>query len=360
MRVREAPRPLLERLPLLRDAPGFLPYATLPTPVQRLPELGEGAWIKRDDLTDGIFGGNKVRKLEWVLGAARKAGIEHIVTLGATGTNAGTAVAIACSRLGMRCTVIVFSQPDSAVVRANRLRMEAAGARVVNLRRMEAAYLAFLLHPGRLADATLFLPAGLSSPPAVLGFVNAALELAEQIESHKCPLPERIVVAVGSTSTVAGLALGVTLAGLATEVVGVRVAPDVVARREVATIGEIERLMLAGRELLAEADPSLADMPIVLPELVETRYGSGYGQPTPEGLIAAEKFKSVDGPPLEQTYTAKAAAEFLARLGDSGGEPVLFWNTFASSALEPRSSTDVRQWARERKRKTDQRRWRSG
>ncbi|CAN0334612.1 unnamed protein product, partial [Chrysoparadoxa australica] len=101
-------RPLFDAYPQLKDALPWQQLADLPTPVAPLAGVGANAWIKRDDLSHAVYGGNKIRKLEFILAEVMAQGREHVVTFGATGTNHGVATAMLCQQLGLRCTVLLF------------------------------------------------------------------------------------------------------------------------------------------------------------------------------------------------------------------------------------------------------------
>jgi D-cysteine desulfhydrase len=106
---------------------------TSPSPVQRLEHLGHGnLWIKREDILSTVYGGNKVRKLEFVLADAIEKHRDRVVTLGALGTNHGLATAIFCQRLGLGCTLLLFDQPVTSYVRRNLLLDHKYGAELVH------------------------------------------------------------------------------------------------------------------------------------------------------------------------------------------------------------------------------------
>ncbi len=121
-------RPLFDVYPQLSDALPWLQLAELPTPVEHLSAIGANAWIKRDDLSHAVYGGNKLRKLEFILADALARGKDHVITFGATGTNHGVATAMLCQQLGIRCSVLLFDQPASNTVRDNLARMRNFGA----------------------------------------------------------------------------------------------------------------------------------------------------------------------------------------------------------------------------------------
>ena len=320
--------PLLARFPALKDRLAPEPLCLLPTPVAPLPALGAGAWIKRDDLSALPYGGNKMRKLEFVLPAIRQQGARRVITLGATGTNAGVATALMCQQAGLECVVHTFPQPDTDTVRRNRQRMEDAGARFRAHGSLLAAALAWQFSPGRLRRRNYYLPAGCSSPPATFGYVNAALELAAQVAAGQCPAPSRIVVAAGSGATVAGLAVGCALALPQTRVHAVQVAPARVGPVPVCHPATIRRMAQQASSTLCAADPELGPL-VENWDWDEGYFGQGYGV-SDERVSAAMAEAANQGLALESTYTGKAFAAFLDDLAATPDTPVLFWHTFNS------------------------------
>lgn len=325
-----AKRPFFDHYPALQPVLPYVPFADLPTPVEPLSGL-HNAWIKRDDLTHAAYGGNKVRKLEFVLAEIRAQGARHIYTFGATGTNAGIATALMCRRENIGCTVFLFDQPESATVQRNYAAMQTLGARLIHCRSLARAVAAYYLHPARLRKDSYFLYAGCSNPVATFGYINAAFELAAQIRDGLLPLPAQIYVSVSSSSTLAGLTLGCRLAGLDSTVVGIRVAPSHLGPFAACTPKVVTRQMRAALARMARVIPELSSMNLPPVILRDDYYGSGYGAATPEALAAITTFGNI-GIPLEQTYSGKAAAAFLAALQQTE-RPLLFWNTYNSRAL---------------------------
>lgn len=307
--------------------------ADLPTPVHALAGLDQG-WIKRDDLTHHDYGGNKVRKLEFVLAEIRQGNKQHVVTFGATGSNAGVATALMCQREGLACTVLLFEQPDSATVRQNHALMQHLGARLVHCKSLFRTVLAYYLHPARWRADSYFLYAGCSNPVATFAYVNAALELRQQVDAGALPSPQQIYLPVSSSSTLAGLTLGCQLAGLPTQVIGIRVGPAKVGPFDACTAAVVQRQIAAALATLQLAEPSLAPLRPQPPILRDDYYGPGYGEPTPEALAAIGLFQERFGITLEQTYGGKAAAAFLDAHKLAKG-PILFWNTYNSRAVAP-------------------------
>lgn len=325
--------PLFEACPALAEHLSPVALCELPTPVQALPSLGPNAWVKRDDLTHPQYGGNKMRKLEFIAAELRARNVRRVYTFGATGTNAGVAASLVCRDLGIPCTVFTFDQPDSATVRKNQSLMRHYGARLAHIGPLWRTALAWYVHPRRLDPRSYFLFAGCSNPVATFGYVNAAFELRGQIERGECPPPAEIVVAAGSAATLAGLTLGCALAGLDTRVIGVRVAPAKVGPFDACTAGVVHGMMQSALRTLTQADPVFARITLPAVDLRDDWYGEGYGVPTLEGDAAMQRFAAA-GIPLEPTYSAKAAAAFLARRALTTA-PVLFWDTYSSRPLPP-------------------------
>ncbi len=197
-----------------------------PTPVQALERLsthlGSEVWIKRDDKTSAKYGGNKPRKLEFLLGQALSRGHKTVVTGGGIGTNHGLATAVFGRTLGFHVVLGLFGQPVTAHVRKSLLLYHAYGAEMFYVSNLLTALWRFYVSERFRRRDAYFIPGGGSSPVGVLGYVDAGLELAMQVERKEMPPPKVIYLPVGSGGTMAGLVLGLRLAGLKTRVVGIR------------------------------------------------------------------------------------------------------------------------------------------
>ena len=326
-----AQRALFARFPALAPVLAPLALCSLPTRVHALASMGSHAWIKRDDETHPAYGGNKMRKLELVGAELVRTHARRAVLFGATGTNAGVAASMVCRQLGVALDVLTFPQPASATVDRNRALMRHYGARLVPAGNLATTVIAWQLHPRRLTGDTAFLFAGCSNPSATFAYVDAAFELRAQMDAGACPHFESIFVAAGSGSTLAGLTLGCALAGVRARVVGVRVAPKRVGPIPACAPSTITRMMRAAARTITQVTGERVDVPA--PILDDTWYGAGYGAPTPAAREAIEAFAR-EGVTLEQTYTGKAAAAFLAH-ARSSRTPALFWNTFSARPDPP-------------------------
>lgn len=321
---------LFRRFPALAGRVPWTPLASLPTPVERLSPAGLPAslWIKRDDLTGDVYGGNKLRKLEFVLAAAGERGAERLITAGALGSHHALATAIHGRRLGMDATLVLFPQPVTPHVR-QVLRLHCAfGAELCHVPAMTLVPFGLLRArlKHRSAPAAVIPPGG-SDEVGALGYVDAALELAAQVESGAAPTPDFVYAAAGTLGTVVGLAIGFALAGLEARIVGVRITSRIVVNRLVLR-SLIDKTTWLLRDIGVPA-PSVADVARRV-ELRHGRIGRGYGHPTDAGRVARERLADA-GLQLDPTYTAKAAAEALAGVRAAPDAVHLFWHTLSAS-----------------------------
>jgi 1-aminocyclopropane-1-carboxylate deaminase/D-cysteine desulfhydrase-like pyridoxal-dependent ACC family enzyme len=344
-----------------------VPLATLPTPVERFPELPEGReaaelWVKRDDLTSRRYGGNKVRKLEWLLGDAQARGCTVVVTTGAFGSNHVLATATHAGDLGLRVEAVMLPQPWTPHVETNLRAGVGRGAALAPARSYAGVAARMLSRAAglrRRGERAYLVPPGGSSSVGVLGYVEAGLELAAQIDAGELPEPDEIVVAFGSGGTLVGLSLGLSAAGLTVPVVGVRVTDGYLVARPV--LGALAR---RANRRLRQRDPRFPD--VAGPSLRRFRvehgfFGSGYGQPSREGAEATALARELGQLTLDPTYTSKAFAAALAsaRTTAEVGPPhrrrrVLYWHTLSSAPMAPLlegAPRDAPDWARRRARK---------
>lgn len=298
-----------------------LPLGTYPTPVERGPG---GIWVKRDDLTSDLYGGNKVRKLELLLAAAREAGKTRLLTVGAVGSHQVVACAVYGAREGFRVDAVLVPQPASPHAELN---LRVALAHGLHATACPAWSLAPPYVASRWGSDAYFVPLGGSNALGSLGFIDAAAELAAQVRAGQLPEPEVAVVALGSGGTAAGLAVGFEQAGLRTRVLGVVVAPPTPVVRHLA-------------RRLAQKTAALAGLPVAIGVRASKRIdvdgqwmGRGYGHPTEEGRAATD-VASEAGLTLDTTYTSKAFACALARAKSGNPGEVLYWHTLSTSPLE--------------------------
>lgn len=309
--------------------------ATLPTPVEsRRLRTANGTAdlvVKRDDLTGEIYGGNKVRKLEFLLQRALDRNARRIATFGTVASNHALATALYSRSLGLECTCFLSNQLRTpACARALNLH-HGNGTEIVQYGGSREKRIATLRKHLRGRRAFLIPPGG-SSWLGAVGFVNAALELAAQIEAGELAAPERLYVANGTMGTAAGLALGLALAGLSTEVHAIRVTEPFVSSPEA-----LGRLLEKTAAMLHRADPAIPQDLASRTQSVfrEGFLGDGYAKPTAAARHAIEVARDQLGLTLEDTYTGKALAALLHDLDDGTATGnVLFWNTYNSRPLQ--------------------------
>jgi len=313
-----------------------VPLGNGPTPVRELTELGarRGAapvWMK-DDGAYSPLGGNKARKLEWLLADARRRRKRTILTGGALGTNHGLATAIFARRLGMRTVLVLAPQPETDHVRAQLKRLRASGAELHIARGLATSYLlgAWLtvVRSGPRLRTPYLVPPGGSTPLGGVGYVRAALELRDQVAAGELPEPSHIVVALGSGGTAAGLLAGIWLSGLRSRLLCVLVS-DVI-RLDARSLARLARRTL---RVLAAHGVDVGAAPTAGALKVEDGWlGPGYGRSTPEAERALELLAEREGVTLDPVYTAKAVAALLDlnSSGAFGDGPVLYWHTYSS------------------------------
>lgn len=335
----------------LRAALGALPrhpLAALPTPLHLAEnfsrELGIQLWLKRDDLTGLAMGGNKARKLEYIVADAREQGADMLLTSAAAQSNFCRMTAGAARRAGLRAGLLLRGTGQEPV-QGNLLLDHLMGAEIrftVDMDPYSSDTHAQLLgwvdeERARGGSPYLVYIHGGSRPGALgtIGYVDGALELAEQFNARGLS-PEHLYVAVGSGGTLAGLLMGLRLVGLHTRVVGVCVG---------ALSDEVRPRTL---EFMDAASALLDLPPVPTADLVlqDSQRGKAYGVPTPAALDALTRFARAEAVILNPVYTSKALAALIAdveqgvvRPGETavfmhtGGDPLVY--TYAEALAAP-------------------------
>jgi D-cysteine desulfhydrase len=341
--------PLFERYPGLKDRLEHIPLGRFPTPVEKLERLGQAVgvnalYVKRDDLSGEVYGGNKVRKLEFILARGLAKGAKEVLTFGYAGSNHATATAVYAEQLGLRSTSMLLPQPNAEYVRRNLLLSYCCNAELIQKRNVPllkmAAGLQILRHRLKFRRFPLVIPPGGSSTFGTIGHVNAAFELKCQIEKGEIPEPDCIYVALGTMGTAVGLMLGLKAAGLDTRVVATRVVPEKFGsgRGMVEIFGETNRLLHSLDVSFPLFEISEKDV-----DVRSDFFGREYALFTEEGMKAISVMKEYGGITLDGTYTGKV---FAALLDDAEKDvlrnlTILFWNTYNSRDFsEAISGTD--------------------
>jgi len=280
-------------------------------------------FIKHDEMTGFGLGGNKVRKLETELSGDRLEGITCLITTGGPQSNHARVTAAVAASLGLKCHIVVNGSVDEGIVQGNALlhRLFGAEMHAVASREERAPRMDQLAEDERSSGGrALVVPLGASTARGALGYARAFVEFDAQVGPGEGVTS--IFVASSSGGTLAGLLLGGGISGRNdVEIRAVSADTPALELREIAH-------SLAGDAFsLLNGDGPPPTIPV---ETGDAQIGSGYGIPTPASREAADLFARHAGVVLDQTYTAKAAAELIASL-DRGEidhvDRLVFWHT---------------------------------
>ncbi len=303
-------------------------FAHLPTPIEAMPRLeqalhGPHLLVKRDDQTGLAFGGNKTRKLEFLLAEARDRGADTLITAGALQSNHCRQTAAAAARFGLGCMLVLVGDPP-ARESANLLLDELFGAQIIwtgKSHREEVLQTSFEFARTQ-GKKPYLVPYGGSNSTGALGYTFAMEELSGQAVNA-----DWIVFASSSGGTQAGLVLGARLFGFSGKILGI-------------SVDEPQRDLQAQVARLASETSERLGTPIVFSEdevLVNADYAApGYGVMTAAERAAIQLFAKYEGLLLDPVYTGRAAAGLmdLIRKGFfKKEETVLFWHTGGQPAL---------------------------
>ena len=344
-------RPVLfEFYPNLEGKVLWTPILTgIPSDVDKLTELenylklndGE-IYIKRDDRDHVVYGGNKLRKFEFIFGEILKKKKKGVITLGGIGTNHGIACAIIAKELGLKCELFLSLQPLTWHVQRSLLLYDYFGAKLHFTKIFEFGVIKSLLfrlfHPKYYLISIGGSPLlGIGTPLGSIGFINAMFELKKQIEEKILPEPDVIFVAAGSTGTAAGLTAGCKLLGMKTKIIFVNVSRDIVVSPKV-----LMKIANKSIKYLRKRDKSIPDVVVSEEDftMIKGYLGSEYGIKTIRSQKSVDLIEDLEGKrrgfKLETTYTGKNAAamlDFLAK-EENKSKTVLFWNTYNSNDLD--------------------------
>ena len=317
--------------PGLENKIDWLPMGSFPTPVMKLERLGfENLWIKRDDLTSNIYGGNKIRKLMFILAHVQSRNKSHIITPGGIGTNHGLATTIFAKQLGFKTTLLLFHQPVTVNVKQNLALFARHGAELLYKKTLFNAMLWYYCFCRIRYPGAYFLYPGGSNVFGTIGYVNAVFELKQQVDNGLMPMPKVIFCPLGSGGTLAGLALGLRLTGLPISLFGVQVSMSHLGPFPAVTAGTVRNLMKNTYRYLKRMGGSLPEITMGTPAILDTYLGDGYGHPTPACSKSYVLMKDRENIELDPTYTAKTFAAVLDYCQSNRKDTVLFWNTYNS------------------------------
>lgn len=310
----------------------------VPTPLEFMPRLtqhlgGPQIWIKRDDCTGMALGGNKARKLEFLLGEALQQGADHLVTLGALQSNHVRQTAAAAARLGLACTVILehrHPNPDYAYLHNGNMLLDGLlGAEIVNCpggTDMPAALRQVGDQLRAKGHRPYLIPSGGSNPLGTLGYVKAAQELLLQAQEKKFAL-DHVVVASGSAGTQAGLVVGLAVQASTASVQGFAV-----SQAEHLQHQRVAALAAATARFIGHTD----ELPPKAVRVNADYLGEGYSIPSAAMVDAVQQVARLEGILLDPVYTGKAMAGLMdwARTGRfRQDENVVFIHTGGQAGL---------------------------
>lgn len=322
------------------NRPNKLHLGQFPTPMHHLDNmsraLGRSIYIKRDDMTGVSTGGNKVRKLEYLLYDAKEKGADYVLTTGGAQSNHAMLTAACCNKIGIKAILVLKQRGVQGRV-GNLLINELLGAdvRFVDSDSYDDVY----KEMDRIADELraaghkpYLVPVGGSVPLGTVGYVDCAREIFAEALEQDIKI-DRIVSTAGSGGTLAGLVLGAMLYGDGCKVTGVAVCDD--------PFEEITAELVNGAAEILGADVRLEPKDIDILRY----YGAGYAKPSKEGLEAITLMAQQEGLILDPVYTGKAFAGLmhLIRTGKiSENETVLFLHSGGTASLFAVDPKDVK------------------
>lgn len=322
------------------NKPNKLHLGQFPTPMHHLDNmsrvLGRNIYIKRDDMTGVSTGGNKVRKLEYLLYDAKEKGADYVLTTGGAQSNHAMLTAACCNKIGIKPMLVLKQRGVQGRV-GNLLINELLGAEVrfVDTDSYDDVY----KEMDRIADELraaghnpYLVPVGGSVPLGTVGYVDCAREIFAEALEQDIKI-DRIVATAGSGGTLAGLVLGAMLYGDGCKVTGVAVCDD--------PFEEITAELVNGAAEILGADVHVEPKDIDILRY----YGAGYAQPSKEGLEAITLMAQQEGLILDPVYTGKTFAGLMHlirtdKIGEN--ETVLFLHSGGTASLFAVDPKDVK------------------
>lgn len=340
-------RLLSQKFPELKEKIPWLKLGKYPTPVQKLEKLGaflhhENFFIKREDSCSNVYGGNKIRKFENVLAHAKAVGAKTLVTVGGTGSNHCLATAIYGKQHGFHVITCIFDQPFTKHCEEVLKLLCHYGAEIhytQNYGKTIAHVSGLIAKLSREEKSPYFIYSGASTPMGTVGYVEAILELKQQIKDGLLLRePDVIFVAAGSGGTFAGITLGAKLFGMKTKVVGVRVVPTIACNRVV-----LFAIAKKTYKLLKKSCADIPDIEIHVQDffLEHDYFGGAYGVVTAESQGAADRMSALEGIPCEGVYTGKTLAAAMNYAKKNKDKIILYWHTHNSVSFEPVLSQQI-------------------
>lgn len=326
--------------PFLSAPPRRFALASLPTPVEPAPWIGgDGVqvFVKREDRTSPIYGGGKVRKLEWLLANPPYDDGRPIVSIGGIGSHHLLAVALFLREQGRTLHAWCFDQVPTRHTLQDLAALVSVGGQLWPVKtrlRLPLAALAYYTW-ARPAQRGVYMPPGGTTGLGCLGFVEAGLELAQQLVTDLPGKdPAAIYVALGSGGTAVGLSLGLAAAGVMIPVVAVRVTPRALLPR--ALLSALAHQVVEDLRAIDDRFPQIASLAMENLIIDEDELGEGYAVPTLAASDALRLARNEAGLELDGTYTAKTFAALVkAARGPHKGKRLVYVHTLSSAPMGP-------------------------
>jgi 1-aminocyclopropane-1-carboxylate deaminase/D-cysteine desulfhydrase-like pyridoxal-dependent ACC family enzyme len=335
--------PLFEKYPKLQEKIKHISLASLPTPVYHAQKMEKtlgikNLFIKRDDLCfingeEDVYwpGGNKIRKLEFLLADAIDKSFENVITVGGAGSNHALSTAVGCKKLGLNCKLMLSPQLRTSYARRNLLLDRYFGAEIFYFDTAKDRN--EVVEKIKEEQSSYFIPVGGSNEIGCLGYLNAVFELYDQIKQEKIQEPDVIYVTAGSAGTAAGILLGLKILKMEMKMETKFVVVPISGTCE-GKLTLITNLVEKTSSMLHNFDETF---PVVIADEKDVDFntpflGVQYACVTPETADAIKMLYDYENIKLDGTYAGKT---FSALISDAfekkiSDKTVFFWNTFCA------------------------------
>ena len=317
-------------------SPPRISLARLPTPLEPLTRLSEAygtrIWIKRDDLTDSVASGNKIRKLEYSIGQALAEKADVLVTWGGIQSNHCRATAALAARLGLKSHLVLRgsepSERDGNLLIDSLVGAEITFAPPERYQKMDNTYNELQAEYASQGLKTYRIPVGASDEVGLWGYINCANELKQDFKSANIA-PDAIVSATGSGGTLAGLIIGNALHDLNSRVIAFNVCDDE---------DYFKRKISKDFSLWRDRYGSNLDINQLPIDVIDGYVGPGYGRATPKVFETIREVARLEGIILDPVYTGKAFNAMLREIRSGrleGMSDIVFIHTGGMLGLFP-------------------------
>lgn len=322
---------------MIKRFPRSLDLAMKPTPTEKLgdfPQLPKGSeiFIKRDDLTGFHLSGNKIRKLEFIFYDVLKKNADTLITCGGFQSNHARATTILGTRFGLKSVLVLFGE-DSPKLDGNLFLNKLIGAQIKyvpedRFEELEAIMEEVSLKLKKEGKRPYIIPEGASNELGVWGYIKASLEIKKQLEKMKLKI-DKVVTAVGSGGTYAGLFLGSKIFDWQVQICGINVKDT--AQVFVERIYEL--MIITKEKFKLKVDFEKEEI-----KIIDGYVGEGYAKSKKEELYLIKEVAENTGIILDPVYTGKAMCGLLDQLKNGGFSPedkILFLHTGGGFGLFP-------------------------